>query len=295
NNSNIPIEEFTCKPGNVKPGRDIWKDERGTLWISGLTPSSGQTIRLLSSNPTRKIRANSCGFVSLRLANPQPSGLILDNNQAFEINSAAAGGGIACRKGKLYVAYPEPPTVQTISVTEWKSKPVSQIVFAPYTAIATITGASNGATTWSEPPTSPPPPTEPPPVFNPPTEPPPEEPPPTPPPEEPPPPPPPAPPSPPPAPPSKPQPPQGEKMCKVGSQFIVLELVPGVEYEADEDDTRTPPRIAIADGDGRAEFGNINFDKEYEGQPAGLYVWERNSERTVISTQVSVVQPCQNQ
>ncbi|MEA5595704.1 hypothetical protein [Rivularia sp. UHCC 0363] len=296
NTQSIPVEEFTCKPGEVKPGRDIWKDEKGTLWISGLTPSSAQTIRLLSENSTRKIRANSCGFISLRLANPQPPGLVVDDNQAFQIDGANSGGGIVCRRGKLYVAYPPEPEIAPVSAATWKQNPLSQISFASYTAIATITGVSNGGgggTNWSEPPSQPPPP----PVFNPPEEepppPPPEEPPP-PPPEEPPPPPPEEPPPPPP-PPTKPQPPQGQRMCKVGSQFIVLQLTPGVEYEADEDDTRTPPRQAIADSTGRAEFENINFEKEYEGVPAGLYVWERNSERTVISTRVSIVQPCQNQ
>ncbi|WP_414623802.1 hypothetical protein [Calothrix sp. CCY 0018] len=292
NTQNIPTEEFSCKPGEVKPGRDIWKDTKGTLWISGLTPSSAQTIRLLSENPTRKIRANSCGFVSLRLANPQPPGLVIDDNQAFQINGAISGGGIVCRRGKLYVAYPPEPEVNPVSAASWRQNPLSQVSFAPYSAIATITGGNGGGeTTWSEPPSQPPPP----PVFNPPKEPvdpppPPEEPPP----DPPAPPPPPTPPPPePPAPPPKPQPPQGQRMCKVGSQLVVLRLTPGKSYEADEDDTRTPPRFAIADSDGRAEFENINFEKEYEGNPAGLYVFDYESEDVVISTYVSVVKPCE--
>ncbi|KOP26557.1 hypothetical protein AMR41_09725, partial [Hapalosiphon sp. MRB220] len=99
---------------------------------------------------------------------------------------------------------------------------------------------------------------------------------------------------PPPPPPPEPQPPTGQRYCKVGTQFVVLQLVPGEDYWADEDDTNTPPRKATANSQGRAVFDNINFNKMFEGEPAGLYVAEDEEfENTVIYANVSVVQPCQ--
>ena len=82
-------------------------------------------------------------------------------------------------------------------------------------------------------------------------------------------------------------------MCKVGTQFVVLRLVPGNTYWADEDDTRTPPRSAVADSEGRAEFANIDFEKEYEGEPANIYVAEDEEfNNTVVTANIAVIQPC---
>jgi hypothetical protein len=121
NNNSLPTKDIKCITNQVKPEREIWKDAKGTIWISGLTPSSAQTIRLLSSNPDRTIRANQCGMVSFRLSNPEPKAIILDN-QAFPLTGATRGGGIACRKGIGYVAYPQQPEIVPVAATEWKQQ-----------------------------------------------------------------------------------------------------------------------------------------------------------------------------
>lgn len=120
NSNNLPIKEVNCN-GQVKAEREIWRDNRGTIWISGLTPSSAQTIRLLSSSPTRNIRANQCGFLSVRLGTPQPTAVIL-GEQAYPLTNATRGGGIACRRGVAYVAYPPQPTITPVPTTEWKQQ-----------------------------------------------------------------------------------------------------------------------------------------------------------------------------
>lgn len=301
NNSSIPIKEFKCITGQVKPEREIWKDNQGTIWISGLSPSSAQTIRLLSSNPTRKIRANPCGFISLKLGNPQPLGLIIDNN-AFSISGATAGGGIVCRRGKLYVGYPPQPTINPVSATQWRTQ--NQINFQAYTSIASIAG---GGTNWSDPPSSPPPPgsgnactvgvnCEEPPPPPPPTCPestigtPPNcvTPPPPPPPEE------------PPPPPPKPQPSSGQKMCKYSGSLVVIGLPPNKELVAYASERhRFNDRFTTSDSGGWAQFDNFNFAAEYEGEPASVGIqykkdngdWENVNAYFVY---IPSIGPCQN-
>jgi hypothetical protein len=309
NSLNIPTRETQRCDGQIKSEREIWKDSKGNIYISGLNPSSAQTIRLLSSSPTRTIKANVCGFLSFKLGDPRPGAIII-NNQAFVLANVQSGGGIVCRKGKLYVAYPPQPTINPIAASTWSQQ--NPISWSPSTQIASISGSGSS---WSPPsnpnpnpgsgnsctigvncdPPPPPPPTCPegtigtPPNCQ--TPPPPtcpegtigtppncQVPPPPPPPEEPP----------------EPKPPTGQRYCKVGSQFVVLQLVPGKDYWADEDDTNAPPRKATATSQGRAVFDNINFNKMFEGEPAGLYVAENEGfDNTIIYANVSVVQPCQ--
>lgn len=146
-NTNLPIKETAKCDGTVKSEREIWADDKGTTYISGLSPSSAQTIRLLTSAPTRNIKANICGFLSFKLGEPRPKAIIIEN-QAFVLASAQSSGGIACRKGKLFVAYPAPILVAAVSAVTWRSQnPVS---FSSNTQIASIGGS--GGTSWSPPP-----------------------------------------------------------------------------------------------------------------------------------------------
>lgn len=148
-NTNIPIKEAVRCDGTIKTEREIWADDKGITYISGLTPSSAQTIRLLTSAPTRNIRANICGFLSFKLGEPRPKAIIIEN-QAFVLASAQSSGGIACRKGKLFVAYPAPALVAAVSAVTWRSQnPVS---FSSGAQIASIGG---GGTSWSPPPSNP--------------------------------------------------------------------------------------------------------------------------------------------
>ncbi|WP_373527380.1 hypothetical protein [Nostoc sp.] len=148
-NTNIPIKETVKCDGTIKAEREIWTDDKGTTYISGLSPSSAQTIRLLTTAPTRSIRANICGFLSFKLGEPRPGAVIIDN-QAFVLSGLQSGGGIACRKGKLFVAFPAPVIVAAVSAVTWRSQnPVS---FSASAAIASISGG--GGTSWSSPPNS---------------------------------------------------------------------------------------------------------------------------------------------
>ncbi|YAF99285.1 MAG: hypothetical protein AB3A66_27985 (plasmid) [Nodularia sp. CChRGM 3473] len=306
NNSSIPIKEFKCITGQVKPEREIWKDAKGTIWISGLTPSRGQTIRLLSENPKRNIRANQCGFISLRLANPQPSGLIIDNSQAFSIDNSTSGGGIVCRRGKLYISYPAQPTINPVSATQWRNQPQNQINFYSYTSIASISGSTGGGTTttWNNPPSQPPPlvvvnpqpqEEEPPPPEEPPEEPPPP-PPPPPPPEEPPPP----PPEPPP-PPSDPRPPYG-RACRIngGNNVLVIGLKPNTMYEFSDQEHLKPPyvnfRKQTTDSEGKTTLANIDFTSIswLDGESNWLVAYENGEENydNIISYGIIYIPNC---
>ncbi|MHC5676598.1 hypothetical protein [Nostoc sp.] len=149
-NTNIPIKETAKCDGTVKAEREIWADDKGTTYISGLSPSSAQTIRLLTSAPTRNIRANICGFLSFKLGEPRPGAIIIEN-QAFVLSGLQSGGGIACRKGKLFVAYPSPVFASAVNAITWRSQ--NTIQFSSTTQIASISGG--GGTSWSPPPSNP--------------------------------------------------------------------------------------------------------------------------------------------
>lgn len=143
-NTNIPVKETLKCDGTVKVEREIWNDDKGTTYISGLSPSSAQTIKLLTSAQTRNIRANICGFLSFKLGEPRPGAIIIDN-QAFILSGLQSGGGIACRKGKLFVAYPAPVLATAVSGTTWRSQ--NPISWSSGAQIAST--SSGGGTSWS--------------------------------------------------------------------------------------------------------------------------------------------------
>jgi hypothetical protein len=303
-NTNIPVKETARCDGTVKAEREIWNDDKGTTYISGLSPSSAQTIRLLTSTPTRNIRANICGFLSFKLGEPRPKAIIIEN-QAFVLASAQSSGGIACRKGKLFVAYPNPVLVAAVSAVTWRSQ--NPISWSSNTQIASISG---GGTSWSPPPSNPnpssggssatcpegttgtppncvtpPPPTcpegttgTPPNCVTPP--------PPT------------CPegttgtppncvsPPPPPPPPTcptgttgtppncqapKPTPVSG-KMCKYAGTLVVIGLPPNKNLVAFGSEYGSSNRYANSDSGGWAQFDNFNFNATYEGDPASVVV-----------------------
>lgn len=230
NSSSIPIKDIKCVTGQVKSEREIWKDSKGTIWISGLTTSSAQTIRLLSSSPTRNIRANQCGFVSFRLGNPQPLSIIL-NNQAFPLSGATQGGGIACRKGIAYVAYPQEPDITPVSATEWKQQnPISfdiNAFIAQWQANNTIqwgihnTGSSGGSSQTGGGDT--------PPVTT-----------------------------------------TYTRSCKLNSNTVlVINLTPNTLYQISGSDGNNQVQ-ATSNSSGQAQFSPINFNATYEGEPDRL-------------------------
>lgn len=274
-NTNIPIKETPRCDETVKSEREIWKDDKGTTYISGLSPSSAQTIRLLTSAPTRNIRANICGFLSFKLGDPRPGAIIIDN-QAFVLSGLQSGGGIACRKGKLFVAYPAPVLATAVSATTWRSQ--NPISYSSSTQIASI--SSGGGTSWSPPPSNPPgggsctvgvncdPPPPPPPTC----------------PEGttgtppncealPPPPPPPTCPegttgTPPNCEAPKPKPVSGQ-MCKYSGTLVVIGLQPNKRVVADTSGGRLiNRRTTTSDSGGWAQFDSFNFNATYEGEPA---------------------------
>lgn len=277
-NTNIPIKETAKCDGTIKAEREIWNDDKGTTYISGLSPSSAQTIRLLTTAPTRNIRANICGFLSFKLGEPRPGAIIIEN-QAFALSGLQSGGGIACRKGKLFVAYPAPVLVAAVSAVLWRSQnPVS---FSPGTRIASINnnsiswGSSSSQTCPEGNTGTPPNCVVPPPVPDstcpvgtigvPPTcvavplpvE-------------------------PPAACPtgttgtlpncitSKPVPVSG-KMCKYAGTLVVIGLPPNTKLLAYPSEQWLPNmRYATSDSGGWAQFDNFNFNAEYEGDPASV-------------------------
>jgi hypothetical protein len=294
--------------------RQIWKTTRG-IAISGLTPNSPQAIKYLSVSQIRKYRANTCGFIKIPLDKSQYSAFFLDG-KAFEINKTA-NRGVWCRKEKLYLGYlvdadsgngsngsngSNGGTIPTISETTWNQNNPPQYSGGTFPVIIS-TGGSWAASGTSvvvnpDPPTPPPEPPAPPP--EPPIPPPP-------PPQcpsgysgtppncqsPPPPPPPPPPPAPPPEPP-KPKPPTGQRMCKVGSQLVVLQLQPAETYDVDVDD-EIFDSFAVTDSTGRGEFNNFNWNANYEGAPANFVIYKRgNPDNPVITANVSIIQPCQN-
>ncbi|MHC5723122.1 MAG: hypothetical protein ACYT04_24575 [Nostoc sp.] len=300
-NTNIPIKETAKCDGTIKAEREIWNDDKGTTYISGLSPSSAQTIRLLTTAPTRNIRANICGFLSFKLGEPRPGAIIIEN-QAFVLSGLQSGGGIACRKGKLFVAYPAPVLVAAVSAVTWRSQ--NPISFSSSTRIASISGG--GGTSWSPPPSNPPPSNPgggtiatcpegttgtPPDCVTPP------------PPTCPtgttgtppncvaPPPPPPPPPVEPPAtcptgttgtPPNcvapKPTPVSG-RMCKYAGTLVVIGLPPNTEFIAyPAGNLGWVDRYATSDSDGWAQFDDFKFDATYEGDPASVAMFYKKAD-----------------
>jgi hypothetical protein len=307
-NSNLPVKETARCDGTVIATREVWKDSYGTVYVSGLTPKSSQTIKLLTSSPTRNLRANLCGMISVRLDNPPPPALLIEG-RAFPTDGPASRG-IFCRRGTLYFAYPPPEEVSSVSSEQWKENN-STPSFSAGAIVATFSG---GQISWNSPlgnPTpNPPPPSNPPGGSNPPDctinpnaigcPPPPEDPPPT------------TPTAPttpttptiPTTPPSKPQPPAGQKMCKVGTQLVAIGVQPNKKHYAatPEDDVYTE---ADSDSTGYVVFSPVDYSDTWEGESAEIEVGEVNSSApswdnrrplgSLYLKKLSVIQPCQNQ
>lgn len=145
NNSSIPVKSAPDRcNGTILATKEIWKDDKGSIYISGLTPSSAQLIRLLSSAPSRNIKANTCGMISLRLdPNQKPKSIYL-NNSEYNLENVAPKPGILCRKGKMYVGYPPEINIAiagvTKTITQWLSQ--NAIAFGTNTIII-ISGNPN--------------------------------------------------------------------------------------------------------------------------------------------------------
>jgi hypothetical protein len=81
-------------------------------------------------------------------------------------------------------------------------------------------------------------------------------------------------------------------MCKVGSQLVVFELERNTTYDVDVDD-EIFDSFATSDNDGKATFPNFRWTARYEGNPANFVIYKRSDpDRTVITANVSIVQPC---
>jgi hypothetical protein len=299
----IPNKETLKCEGQIVTEKSIWKTPTGAIAISGLSPSSAQTIKFLATNRSSNLRTNGCGFIRIRLDNPKPGAFIFDK-KAFP-TSGQTSPGIVCRRNILYVAYPKSvgAEISPISESAWKEQ--NQPAFSSSTYIATLSGgtwAASGTPVVINPPADPPAP--PPPPIEPPA------PPPGPPPQcptgqtgtppncqappPPPPPPPPTPPAPPPEPPPEPKPPAGQRMCKVGSQLVTFSLEPNTDYDVDVDD-EIFDSFATSDSNGKAKFSNFNWSAKYEDSPANFVIYKRgDASSPVITASVSIVQPCQD-
>ncbi|MDB9372356.1 hypothetical protein [Nodularia sphaerocarpa] len=263
-NSNIPVKDYRCTPGTVETQKDVWKDSRGTIFISGLTPSSGQTIRLLSDNPKRKIRSNGCGFISIRLGDPKPLAILVEET-AFVIPSQPQGGGINCRRSVAYSSFPAPQPVQTQTRQQWK---ISNILeFKPYTSIASF-NQSTSIPIWTVPATTAPPlrssnnstPT-------------------------------------PPSPPPLPSPPRGS-ICKINGEnsIFVKDLIPNTLYEfSDQEYLRgSYPnyRSQSSDSLGNTTLLNMNFStiSRLDGDPSQIVLYKDGEYVRVLGSVASVPQ-----
>jgi hypothetical protein len=277
-NAILTKETPKCE-GQPVTDKSIWKTPTGALAISGLTPGSAQTIKLLGINRSRSLRSNGCGFIRIRLDNPKPGAFIFDK-KAFP-TSGQASRGIFCRKNILYVAYPAGALAEIMPIAESTWNQQNQPQFSTNTIVATLSGgtwAASGTPVVINPPADPPAP--PPPPIVPPA------PPPGPPPQcptgqtgtppncqNPPPPPPPPPPAPPPpAPPPEPKPPAGQRMCKVGSQLVTFSLEPNTDYDVDVDD-EIFDSFATSDELGKAKFPNFNWSAKYKDSPANFVIY----------------------
>lgn len=300
----IPTKETPKCEGQPVTDKSIWKTSTGAIAISGLSPGSAQTIKLLGINRNRSLRTNGCGFIRIRLDDPKPKAFIFDK-KAFP-TSGQAGRSIFCRKDILYVAYPPSALAEIMPIAESTWNQQNQPQFSTNTIIATLSGstwAASGTPVVINPPADPP---VPPPPIEPPA------PPPGPPPQcptgqtgtppncqDPPPPPPPAPPPappppPPPAPPPGPKPPLGQRMCKVGSQLVTFSLEPNTDYDVDVDD-EIFDSFATSDELGKATFPGFNWSAKYEDSPANFVIYKRgDADRPVITASVSIIQPCQD-
>lgn len=237
--SNLPTKETQRCNGQVASNREVWKTPDGALALSGLSPSSAQTIKLLSNNQTRNLRANQCGFIAIKLDNVAPGALIVEG-KAYPTN-VTPERGVACRRGTLYLAYPAPAPINPVPESTWKQQNPAPS-FSPSTEVAAfngnliswgiVTNGGGGGSTQTDtggggsgggggna---------------------------------------------------TQPQPPAGKSICKIGSsQLLVVGLQSGTNYYVGtpEDDVYSEE---IADNNGRAIFDNINYNDVWEGESAEI-------------------------
>ncbi|MBD2773199.1 hypothetical protein [Iningainema tapete] len=119
--------------------KEIWVTSTKFIAISGLTPSSAVTIKLLSQNKSKNLRANLCGFITIKLDSIVPSAFITEG-KAYSTNSKPERG-IACRKGMLYVSYPPPTPINPIPEDTWKQQNIAPN-FSPETQMLANNGSS---------------------------------------------------------------------------------------------------------------------------------------------------------
>lgn len=256
-NKSLPIIEAPRCTGQLTTKRELWKDNKGAVFISGLSPSGAMTIKMLTNNPTRNLRANLCGMISLKLDTNPAKAFILDG-QAYP-NTGQARRGIYCRRNTLYVSIPASTPVIPVSEIEWKNQnPVAfsggitiiQKSGTDWIEIKTAgngggyagggTGNGGGTTVQS------------------------------------------------------PQPPAGSTFCKVGSsQLLVMGLTSGINYyvATPEDDIYSN---SVADSSGKALFNNIDYADVWEGQSADIELGKNPNRQFIqILAALSNIQPCQ--
>ncbi len=255
-NKNLPIIETSKCNGQPTSKRELWKDNKGTVFISGLTPSGAMTIKMLTNNPTRNLRANLCGMISLRL-DANPAKAIVLAGQAYP-TTGQADRGIYCRRNTLYVSHPPPTPVTPIGESEWKSQ--NPAAFSggitliersgtDWIEIKTAgngggnagggTGNGGGTTVQS------------------------------------------------------PQPPAGSTFCKVGSsQLLVTGLTSGTSYyvATPEDDVYSEASA----NSGQAIFNNVDYTDTWEGQSADIELGKNPNRQFIkVLAMLSSILPCQ--
>ncbi|MUG92736.1 hypothetical protein F7734_09860 [Scytonema sp. UIC 10036] len=256
-NKNLPIIETSRCNGQPTVKRELWKDNKGTLFISGFTPNGALTLRLLSINPVRNLRANLCGMISLRLDTNPPKAFILDG-QAYS-TTGQASRGIRCRLNTLYVGYPAPTPVNSVSESDWRTQnPPSfsggitlvQRSGTDWIEIKTEgnggpgyagggTGNGGGTTVQS------------------------------------------------------PLPPVGSTFCKIGSsQLLVTGLTSGTSYyvATPEDDIYSEATAT----NNQAIFNNVDYTDTWEGQSADIELGKNPSRQFIkVLSVLSAIQSCQ--
>lgn len=108
--------------GEVVSKTRAWKTDDGKLiYVSGLTPSRGQTIKILSQNLVRRLSTNFCGYFRFKLTDKKPDAIIV-NGKAFDTNTQETGRGLACRKGETYFSLPKPPEIVAIAEEQFEEQ-----------------------------------------------------------------------------------------------------------------------------------------------------------------------------
>jgi len=137
---NLAARETPTCSGQVVTDHAVWLSSKGYIGISGLTPSSSEKIRFLSSTSYRNLKANRCGFLSFQLDTVVPSAFIV-NGLAYP-TSGTPGQGIYCKQGILYVSYPPPTPINPVDATTWtQSNPRTQ-AFSSNTIVISSSGSS---------------------------------------------------------------------------------------------------------------------------------------------------------